>query len=105
MPERKPKAGRRAVVEHVHGKAIETDLLSEALDNVGDVLERVGKSIAARHVRLAESRQIGSDDMEAVGKHGNQVAKHVARTRKALEKQHFRRPRTTRFPLEHPNPL
>ncbi len=101
MLQRKPEAGRRAIVEYVHGEAIETDLLSEAFDNVGDVVERVREGIAARHVRQAETRQIGRDDMKLFRKQRDQVPKHMAGTWKAVQQQKLRGVGRTGFPIKN----
>src|SRR6202042_3158649 len=58
MPDCKPETGWRAVVEYVDREAIETDHLGEALDDVGDIVERVLKTVPAEHVGPSESGQI-----------------------------------------------
>src|ERR1700728_5095830 len=48
----KPEARWRAVIEYVHGKPVETDHLGETPNDLCDVVERVCKTFASRHVRL-----------------------------------------------------
>jgi hypothetical protein len=55
------------------------------------LVERVGKLAARRHVGLAEARQIGRDDVEAIGQQRDQIAEHVARAREAVQQQQLRR--------------
>ncbi len=88
MLHREPEARRRAVVEDIDGIAIEADDFGEAVDQLGDPVEGVA---AARHVGLAEARQIGSDDVEAIGQQRDEVAEHVACARKAVQQQQLRR--------------
>ena len=97
MPHREPEAGRRAVVEDVEGEAVEADDLGEAVDRVREPVESVA---AVRHVGVAEARQIGRDDVEAVGQQRDQVAEHVARAREAVQQQQLRRIRRARLAIE-----
>jgi hypothetical protein len=53
------ESSRCAVIEDVGGIAIETDDFGEAVDRLRDPVEGAA---AARHVGLAEARQIGGDD-------------------------------------------
>ena len=86
-----PEAGRRAIVEDIDGEAFEADHLGEAVDDVGDMVEGVGEVAPRRHVRLAEARQVGRDDVEAIGQERDEVAEHVARAREAVQQQQLRR--------------
>ena len=88
MLDREPEAGRRAVVEHIDGVAVEADGLGEAVDCLRDLVERVR---LGRPIRIAEPREIRGDDMRAVGEARDEVAKHVARGREAVKQQEFRR--------------
>ena len=101
MLDGEPKAGRRAVVEDIDGVAIEADDFGEAVDDVGDVVEGVGEVAARRHVRLAEARQIGRDDVEAVGQQRDEIAEHVARRREAVQQQQLRRIGGARLAIEN----
>src|SRR5262249_6852136 len=89
--------GRRAVIEDVDGIAIEADDLGEAVDRFRDLVE--GEA-STRQVGLAEARQVGSDHMEAIGQERDEVAEHVARTRKAMEQQQLLGVRRTRLAIE-----
>ena len=90
MLDREPEPGRRAVVEYVDGVAVEADGLGEAVDRLRDPVERVRP---VRHIRVAEARQIGRDDMESVGEQRDEVAEHVAGGREAVQQEQLRRAR------------
>ena len=87
MLDGEPEAGRRAVIEDIDGIAIEADDLGEAVDRLRDPVEGVA---AVRHVGLAEARQIGSDDVEAVGQQRDEIAEHVAGAREPVQQQQLR---------------
>ena len=89
MPDGEPEPGRRAVVEHIDGVAVEADDLGEAVDRVRDPVER---GALIRHIGVAEARQVGGDDMDAVGEQRDEVAEHVAGGREAMQQQQLRRP-------------
>ena len=93
MLHREPEAGRRAVVEDIDGVAIEADDLGEAVDRLRDPVEGMA---AARHVGVAEARQVGGDDVEAIGQKRDEVAEHVAGAREAVQQQQLRRVRPRR---------
>ena len=97
---REPESGRRAIVEDIDRKAIEADHLGEAVDDAGDVVERVGEFVARRHVRLAEAGQIGRDDVEAIREQRDQITEHVAGARKAMQQQQLRRIRRPGLAIE-----
>ena len=87
MLDREPEAGRRAIVEHIDGVAVEADGLGEAVDRLRDPVERIA---FIRQIGVAEAREIGSDDMEAVGEQRDQVAEHMAGGREAVQQQQLR---------------
>ena len=97
MLDGEPESGRRAIVEHVDGVAIEADDFGEAVDRLGDLVEGVA---AARHVGVPEARQVGSDDVEAIGEARDQIAEHVAGAREAMEQQQLRRAGLAGFAIE-----
>jgi hypothetical protein len=98
MPDGKPEASRRAVVEHVGRVAIEADDLGEAVDRLRDLVERVRP---VRHIGIAEPWEIRSDNMEAVGEPRDQVAEHMPGGREAMQQQQLWGARCARFAVEH----
>ena len=82
-----PESGRCAVIEDIDGIAIEADHLSEAIDRLRDPVERVA---APRHVGLSETRQIGSDDVKAVGQQRDEIPEHMAGARETVEQHQLR---------------
>jgi hypothetical protein len=81
---------RRAVIEDVDGVAIEPNDFSEAVDRLRDPLEgviEIAGFAATGHVGSAEARQIGSDNLEAIGQERDQIAEHVTGTGEAMEQQ------------------
>src|SRR6516162_7316148 len=92
-----PEAGRRAVIEDVDGIAIEADDLGETVDRSRDLIEAMA---AARHVGVAEARQVGGNDVEAIGQERDEVAEHVAGAREAVQQQQLRGARRTGLAIE-----
>jgi hypothetical protein len=80
-----PEARRRAIVEDVQGEALQANDLGETVDDPGNVIKCVGEAAPRRHVRLAEARQVGRDDVEAIGQKRYEVPEHVARAREAMK--------------------
>src|SRR5215831_16481382 len=97
MLNRQTEAGWCAVIEDVDGIAIEADDIGEAVDRIRDPVKGAAP---ARHVGSAESRQVGSDDMETIVEARNEVAEHMARTRKSVKQQQLRGLRRARLPIE-----
>ena len=85
-----PQAGRRAIVEDVDRKALQADHFGEAVDDAGDVVEGVGEVAPRRHVGLAEARQVGRHDVEAIRQLRDQIPEHVARARETMKQQQHR---------------
>src|SRR5262245_56724358 len=85
-----PEARWCAVVKDVHRKPVEADDLGKSVDHVGDVVERVFEFFPRRHVGLTEPGKVRGDHMKSVGEQRDQVAKHVARTREAVQQQQLR---------------
>ena len=100
MLDRQPEADRSAIVEDVDGELGQTEHLGEAVDDVGDVLERVAELVTGRLLGHAEAGQIRGDDMIVLGEFGDQVAEHVARAREAVQQQHGRAARIAGFAVE-----
>lgn len=92
-----PESGRRTVVEDIDRIAIETDDFGEAIDRLGDLVEGAA---AARHFGLPKPRQVGSDHVEAIDQKRDQIAKHMAGTRKTMKQQQLRRVRGARLTIE-----
>jgi hypothetical protein len=86
-----PEARRRAVVEDVDREALQTDHFGEAVNDAGDVIECVRELAPRRHLRLAETWQVGGDDVEAIGQERDEIAEHVARAGEAVKQQQRRR--------------
>ena len=97
MLDRKPEPGRRAIVEHVNGVAVEADGVGESIDRRRDLVERIR---FIRHIGVAEAREIGSDDMETVGEQRDEIAKHMAGGGEAVQQQQLRRAPRARFTIE-----
>src|SRR5262245_10667701 len=100
MADGEPEACWRAVVENVNRKPIEADYLGKPVDHAGDVVERVAELISWRHVGLTKARKVRSDDMKFVGEQRDQITKHVACARKAVQQQQLRRVGWPRFTIE-----
>jgi hypothetical protein len=75
------------VVKDAGRDALEAGHFCKAPDHSGDVVERVAEFISRRHVRLIEPREVTRDDWQSVGEQRDQIAKHVARARKAVQEQ------------------
>jgi hypothetical protein len=101
VPGRDPEPDRRAVVEHVQGEAIETEHLGEAVDNVGDALERVAEVRSGGHVRFTEAGQVRGNDVKPVGEQRDQLAEHVARGRETMQEHQGRCVSRSGLPVEH----
>ena len=97
MLDRKPEPGRRAIVEHVNGVAVEADGVGESIDRRRDLVERVR---FVRDFGVAEAREIGSDDMETVGEQRDEIAKHMAGGGEAVQQQQLRGARSARLAVE-----
>src|ERR1700683_5097582 len=97
MLDREPEPGWRAIVEYIDGVAVEADGVGEAINRRRDLVERVR---LIRHIGVAEARQIGSYDMEAVGEQRDQVAEHMAGGGEAVQQQQLRGARRTRLAVE-----
>jgi hypothetical protein len=100
MLQRDAKTRRRAIVKDVDCEVLEADHLGEAINNVGDVIERVGECVARRHVGLSEAGQIGSYDPKAIGEKRDNIPKHMTCTREAVEQQQRRRVCAARLAIE-----
>src|ERR1700761_609647 len=73
MGQREAQSGRGAVVENVERIALEADAFPEVADHLGEAVERVIEASARRRLRLAETREIGRDEMEMGFKQRDEV--------------------------------
>ena len=76
-----------SIVEDVHREPLEADHLGKAIDDVRDIPERVGEGAPRWHVRLPKPRQVGSDEAKPVRELRDEIAEHVAGSRKAVQQQ------------------
>jgi hypothetical protein len=81
----------RAVVEHIKGIAREPERFDEAIDDPRGIVDCVVELFVHRSLPIAETRQIGGDHVIAIGKPRDQITKHMASRRKAMEEQDDRR--------------
>jgi hypothetical protein len=65
------------------------------------MIERVVPSVRSGHLRLAETGQIGRDDVKLIGDHRDQRAEHVAGRREAVHEQQRGRVGRSGLPVEH----
>ena len=84
---RQPEADRAAVVLHEQGVPAQAELLGEAPDDLGQVIEGVGEAGRAGRVAVAETRVVRRDEVELVGQPGQQRLPHPRRGREAVEQQ------------------
>jgi hypothetical protein len=88
-------------IENIDGEAAKSDHFSKAVDNPRDVVEGIAKLGSLRHLRLAKPGQVGRNDMKLVRELRNEIAEHVARSRKAVQQNDHRSVRATRLPVEY----
>ena len=105
VPHRDAEARRRAVVEDVERESVEADELGEAPHDPGEIVERVAECVPRRHRRAAEPREIGRDDVKAVGQARDEVSEHVARAGKAMKQQQLGRLGIPGFAIEDVEPF
>ena len=83
-----PVADRAAVVLHEDAhRTGEADRDEQALDDLREVVERVGPLQRVGHLGVAEARVIRADDVEAVGQGRDQVPELVRGGGEAAEEQ------------------
>jgi hypothetical protein len=97
---RQLQADRRAVVEDIHCIASEADRIDETTQHPGELVEAVGELSPWRSLGLAEPRKVRRDHAVAVRQQRDQVAKHMARGREAVQKQEDRCIGTPGFAVE-----
>src|SRR5262249_61325926 len=99
MADGKPEACWRPVVEDVHRKLIEAYDLREAVDHASNVVECVCEFFSRRHVGLTEPRKVRRDHEKSIGEQRDQITKHVARAREAVQQQQLRGIDRARFTI------
>src|SRR5262249_21272076 len=101
VPHREAETSRRAVVEDIDGEAAKSDHFSEAVNSHRYFFECVAELGPFRHVRLAKPGQIGRNHMKSVGELRNEIAEHVACSRKAVQQKECRSVRATGLSVEN----
>ena len=74
MPQREPESDRRAEVHHVDRELADSELLEQAVDHVGQVVEVVAERGPARHLAVPERGVVRGDEVVGVREPGDQVA-------------------------------
>jgi hypothetical protein len=100
MSDREAETSRRAIVEDIDCEALKSDHFSETVDSPRDIVEGVAELGPFRHVRLTKPGQIGRNHMKSVGELRDQIAEHVACSRKAVQQKECRSVRKTGLPVE-----
>jgi hypothetical protein len=101
MGQRQTEADRGTVIEDVDGEPPQAQHFREAADHLADVLEGVGESVAVGLLGHAEAGQVRGDDVKLAGQIRDQVAKHVAGAREAVQQQHDWSTRVASRTVEH----
>ena len=84
---RQPKSDRATVVLHEQGVPAEAELLGEAPDDRGQVIEGVGEAGRVGRVAVAETRVVRRDEVEVVGQPRQQRLPHSRGGREAVQQQ------------------
>src|SRR5579871_2251551 len=103
MPNGEAEADWCAIVEDIHGEAMEADHIGEAIDDVRDVLERITEGAPRRHVRLPKRWQVGRDQVKPVRELRHQIAEHVAGGGEAVQEQDCGRVLRPGLAIEYPD--
>jgi hypothetical protein len=102
---RQPEADRAAVVLHEQGVAAQAELLGEALDDLGQVIEGVGEDGRIGGVAVPEARVVRGDQVEGVGQPGQQRFPHPRGGREAVQEQDRRPVGRARLAVEDRHPV
>ncbi|MEH0934589.1 hypothetical protein V6U80_05445 [Micromonospora sp. CPCC 205543] len=89
VPLGEPEADRRSEVEDVHHEPPQSELLDEALGDVGEPVEGVGEAV--RGLRVAEAGVVRSDQPVSGAEGVDEAAKLVRGRGKAVQEQQDRR--------------
>jgi len=77
IPQCQSKPYRRTIIEDVDCVAAQTNCFDEADNQICQVVKRLPKLFGIQSVRENKTWQVRSNDVIAVGKSGDQIAKHV----------------------------
>ena len=88
VPQREPESDRRAEVHHVDRELVDSELLEQAVDHVGQVVEGVAERGPVRHRAVAERGIVRGDDAVGVREPGDQVAEHARGGGEAVQQEH-----------------
>ncbi|MNX73547.1 hypothetical protein D3C86_1049500 [compost metagenome] len=105
MGQGQAQARRRAVVKEVQRVAGQSKPVDERFQRLGQVVERIAVAAFSRHLREAETGQIGSNHAEMTGQPGNQVAELMRRAGKAMQQQQHWRLRISSLAVEETQPV
>jgi hypothetical protein len=97
---RQPESDRAAVVLHEQGVAAQAQLVGEAPDDLGQVIEGVGEAGRVGGVAMPETRVVRCDQMEGVGQPCQQRLPHPRGGREAVQQQDGRPVRRSRLAVE-----
>jgi hypothetical protein len=100
-----PEPDRAAVVLHEQGVAAEAELLGEASDDLGQVIEGVGEAGRVGGVAVAEARVVRRDQVEGVGQPGQQRFPHSRGGREPVQQQDGGRVRRPGLAVEDRHPV
>src|SRR6266851_9123920 len=81
------ESDRRAVVEDVERVAAQSDSLSEVFDHLREMIESVFELCPVRRVREAKAWEVRRDNVEAICKLWDEVAKHMRGGGKPMKQQ------------------
>ena len=102
---RQTEADRAAVVLHEKGVAAEAELLGEAPDDLGQVVEGVGEAGRVGGIAVPEARVVRRDQVEGVGQPGQQRFPHPRGGREAVQQQDGRPVGRARLTVEDRHPV
>src|SRR5580693_6849476 len=85
------KTDGAAIVLHVERVAREGERFAEVIHDLGIVIERVCECFRVRPVAVSEARVIGSDEVIAIGKPGEEWLEHARRRGQSVEQENWGR--------------
>ena len=99
LQETEPRWG--AVVHDVDEELGDAQVLDELFHGAGQVVERVAELGRGWGLGVAESWQIGGNDVQLTSQERDQLAKHVGRRGEAVQQQYGGLARIPGLPVEH----